>query len=48
MFFSIEFSSDLVKYAVENNFDFYDSVISYSFTPLILQPTRVTLKTKTY
>ena len=43
-----DFNIDLVKYAVENNFDLYDLVSSYSFTPLILQPTRVTLKTKTY
>ena len=43
-----DFNVDLVKYAVEtNSADFYDLLSSHSFRPLILQPTRITLKSKT-
>ena len=43
-----DFNVDLLKYASDTNVgDFYDLLSSYSFRPLILQPTRVTSKTAT-
>ena len=43
-----DFNIDLLKYATESNTgEFYDLLCSYSFRPLILQPTRVTSKTAT-
>ena len=43
-----DFNVDLVKYGSESNTgDFYDLLSSHTFRPLILQPTRVTSRTKT-
>ena len=43
-----DFNVDLLKYETETNTgDFYDLLCTHSFRPLILQPTRVTQRTKT-
>ena len=43
-----DFNVDLIKYETETNTgEFYDLLCSYSFRPLILQPTRITLKSPT-
>ena len=43
-----DFNVDLIKYASNTNTGyFYDLLCSYSFRPLILQPTRVTSNTAT-
>ena len=43
-----DFNIDLVKYETGTCIgDFYDLLCSFSFRPLILQPTRVTSKTAT-
>ena len=43
-----DFNIDLIKYSTEaKTGEFYDLLCSYSFRPLILQPTRVTSKSAT-
>ena len=43
-----DFNIDLIKYGTDSSTcEFYDFLTSYSFRPLILQPTRVTSKTAT-
>ena len=43
-----DFNVDLIKYGHNNHVnDFYDEVSSFSFRPLILQPSRVTSKSST-